>query len=195
VALADPEATATTLRAALQRVLASGEEHERIIEALLVLAHSRRAPAQREEVDLAALITEAAEASAETSPVPIDCDLAPARILGDRELLERLVTNLVTNATVHNVPDCWAHVSTTSTAGRVVLSVTNSGPIIPRDQVTGLLEPFRRLGRPRTGDRGAGLGLSIVAAVVDSHNGTLALHPRPEGGLAVHVTLPGPEPE
>jgi signal transduction histidine kinase len=190
VALADRDATAATLRAALQRVLASGEKQERIIEALLVLARSQRGPDRCEEVDLATLVMEAAEGS----PVRIDCDLVPAPVLGDRELLERLVANLVTNAVVHNVPDGWVRVSTTSAAGRVVLSVANSGPVIPPDQVSALLEPFRRLGRARTGHRGAGLGLSIVAAVVDAHDGGLALDPRPEGGLDVCVTLSGPEP-
>jgi signal transduction histidine kinase len=191
VALADPAATAATHRAALQRVLVSGEEHERIIEALLVLARSQREPARREEVDLATLVSEAAEGSTDGSPIRIDCDLVPARVLGDRELLGRLVTNLVTNAVVHNVPGGWARVSTASAAGRVVLSVANSGAAIPQDEVAGLLEPFRRLSRARTGNRGTGLGLSIVAAIVDAHDGALTLHPRPEGGLDVRVTLPG----
>lgn len=190
VSLADPDATAATLRDSLDRVLASGEQQERIIDALLVLASSQRGPASREDVDLAALAAEAVEAS----PMRIDADLAPARVLGDRELLGRLVANLVTNAVVHNVPDGWVRLSTTSTAGHVVLAVANSGPVVPADQVAGLVEPFRRLGTARTGHRGAGLGLSIVSAVVDAHDGTLALHPEPAGGLDVRVTLPRSDP-
>jgi signal transduction histidine kinase len=119
----------------------------------------------------------------------VDTDLTPAPVGGDRELLARLVANLLSNAVLHNVPDGWVHVSTSSASGRVVLAVENSGPVVPPDQVAGLLEPFRRLGTARTGDRGVGLGLSIVAAIADAHGGTLALRPRPEGGLDVRVTL------
>jgi signal transduction histidine kinase len=190
VALADPAATTAALRDALHRVLASGEQQERIIDALLALASSQRGPVRREDVDLAALAAEAVE----SSPVRIEADLAPAHVRGDRELLGRLVANLVTNAVVHNVPNGWVRLSTTSTASHVVLAVANSGPVIPPDHVAGLLEPFRRLGTARTGHRGAGLGLSIVAAVVEAHDGTLALHPEPAGGLDVRVTLPRSDP-
>ena len=58
-------------------------------------------------------------------------------------------------------------------------------------QAAGLGQPFRRLGADRTGsDRGAGLGLSIVAAVVEAHGGTLSLNARAEGGLQVSISLP-----
>jgi signal transduction histidine kinase len=200
VALADPDATADSLRGTLQQVLASGEHQERIIEALLVLARSQQGLAQREEVDVAALAAAALDErhshrdlsdESAVRPIRVDTELASARVVGDRELLARLVTNLLSNAVLHNVPDGWVRVSTSSDRGGVVLAVANSGPVVPPDQVAGLLEPFRRLGTARTGSRGLGLGLSIVAAIIDAHGGTLALHPRPEGGLDVRVTLPG----
>jgi signal transduction histidine kinase len=57
--------------------------------------------------------------------------------------------------------------------------------------VAELGQPFRRLGADRTGsDRGAGLGLSIVAAIAAAHGGTLDLRARPEGGLLVSIGLP-----
>ncbi len=199
VALADPDATAAELRGTLQRVLASGEHQERIIEALLVLARSQQSLTHREDVDLAALAEDALDErhspigpdESAVRPIRIESELAPARITGDRELLARLIANLLANAVLHNVPDGWVRLSTSSRSGQVVLAVANSGPVVPPDQVAGLLEPFRRLGTARTGSRGLGLGLSIVAAITDAHGGTLALHPRPEGGLDVRVTLPG----
>jgi signal transduction histidine kinase len=200
VALADPGATAEGLRGALQRILASGEHQERIIEALLLLARSEQGLTHREEVDLAALTRTVLDERHSRSDllddsavrrIRIECELAPALVTGDRELLARLVANLLANALLHNVPDGWVHVSTSTASGRVALAVANSGPVVPPDQTAGLLEPFRRLGRARTGDRGVGLGLSIVAAIVEAHGGTLALNARPEGGLDVRVTLPG----
>ncbi len=188
VALADPDAGAGSLRGTLERVLAAGERQEQIIEALLVLARSQQGLTHREEVDLAALARAAAE---DASDDRIAAQLAPAHVVGNRELLERLVTNLLTNAVLHNVPGGWVRLSTSSAAGRVELAVANSGPVVRPDQVSDLLEPFRRLGPARTADRGVGLGLSIVAAITDAHNGSLVLYPHPDGGLEVRVTLPG----
>jgi signal transduction histidine kinase len=76
--------------------------------------------------------------------------------------------------------------------------VENSGSVIPSYEVPRLFEPFRRLasterladGAHGMGRRGAGLGLSIVRAIVTSHGGSVNATPRPEGGLAVQVNLP-----
>ncbi len=58
-------------------------------------------------------------------------------------------------------------------------------------RVDQLAQPFRRLGADRTGSAdGAGLGLSIVAAVAEAHGGALDLHARPQGGLRVAIRLP-----
>lgn len=71
------------------------------------------------------------------------------------------------------------------------LVVESSGPVLDQQRVADLAQPFRRLGADRTSTgRGSGLGLSIVAAIVAAHHGTLDLHARPDGGLRVTVTLP-----
>jgi signal transduction histidine kinase len=72
----------------------------------------------------------------------------------------------------------------------VYLTVANSGPEVAAAEVPGLFEPFRRGGRERTGTRGAGLGLSIVGAVVGAHGGTVSAVPLDGGGLQVTVVLP-----
>jgi signal transduction histidine kinase len=84
----------------------------------------------------------------------------------------------------------WVLASTRTDAGTAELTVANGGEHIPADQVTGLFEPFRRLGG-RTGNRpGVGLGLSIVASVAAAHGGHAQAQARPDGGLNVQVTLP-----
>jgi signal transduction histidine kinase len=70
----------------------------------------------------------------------------------------------------------------------VELVVASSGPVIDRDRVPDLFEPFRR-GTDRVGN-GSGLGLSIVRAVVRSHGGSVSAEPVPGGGLSVRVLLP-----
>jgi signal transduction histidine kinase len=104
--------------------------------------------------------------------------------------VERLVGNLVDNATRHNVPDGWISVTTRVSAGRPTLRIRNSGPPIAPGDVSRLLEPFQRSAAdPRSDRDGLGIGLSIVAAIVDAHHGVLSLWPIPQGGLDVTVTL------
>jgi signal transduction histidine kinase len=86
-------------------------------------------------------------------------------------------------------------VTVVAQAGRALLSVTNTGPPVPSDQVDRLLQPFQRLNGERGSDRdGLGLGLSIVAAIATAHNASLSVRPQPRGGLAVEVSFPAPPP-
>jgi signal transduction histidine kinase len=74
-----------------------------------------------------------------------------------------------------------------------VLSVTNTGPVIPPEKLGRLFEPFQRLGTERTGARdGIGLGLSIVAAIAKAHDAPLRARALPGGGLEVEALFPLP---
>jgi signal transduction histidine kinase len=189
VALADPEADTESLRAVLERVVAAGRHQERIIEALLTLARGQQGLHRQEPLDLAEIAGRALSRLEDPEP-RVESALRPAPASGDRALVERLVANLLDNAVRHNVPGGWVRVATAVRSGRPALTVSNSGPVIPPDRVTLLLQPFQRLedGRKAVGD-GLGLGLSIVAAIVEAHHGTLETRPLPEGGLEVTVTL------
>jgi signal transduction histidine kinase len=193
VALADPDAGVESLRETLARVLISGQQQERTIEALLTLARSQRGLQVREPVDLAVVGAEALEA-AEDGAVRLEGRFEPAEVSGDPGLVERLVANLVENAVRYNVPGGWVAAGTSVNGdGRGVLSVANSGPIVPPGETERLLEPFRRLNGDRTGHgRGVGLGLSIVDAIATAHRAEVRVAARPEGGLDVSVTFPRP---
>ncbi|GAB2572977.1 ATP-binding protein [Streptomyces capparidis] len=186
VALSNPAADAAALRAVCERVLAAGEHQERLIDALLTLARGRRGLQRRDPVDLAAAVGEALRTVPGDGP-RLDASLRPARALGDRRLVERLVTNLVDNAVRHNVPGGWLRVATGEEDGAPFLRVANSGPVIPADRVPALLEPFQRLTARTGAPEGHGLGLSIVAAVAEAHDAELTLVPVPEGGLSATV--------
>ncbi len=116
---------------------------------------------------------------------------------GNPPLLSRLVNNVIDNAVVHNRRGGSIRLATVTGDDGARLVVETDGPVLDPEQVARLTEPFRRLAADRTGsETGAGLGLSIVAAVVGAHDGDLALHARPEGGLRVTVSLPpAPAPE
>jgi signal transduction histidine kinase len=195
VTRADPAATTGTWQAVSQELLASNVEQERLLEALLALASSEAGTGEREPVDLAA-VTSSALAAARPAISRLDlnvhADIQPAVTDGDPLLVQQLVTNLIDNAVRHNISAGDLCVATRTEGGRAVLSVTNTGPVIPAAEVDRLLQPFQRLGpRPARRDGGHGLGLSIVRAIATAHAATVTVtaQPMPTGGLTVEVTF------
>lgn len=194
LALADPGATTKSLRSACEEVLVSGAGQERLIEGLLTLASSERGLEERHPVDLAALARDAlaaSEAGATDAEVALSAEAHPAVALGDPHLAGRLVANLVENAVRHNKAGGWARVGTASVAGRAVLTVANTGPVIEPGELERLFQPFQRLAPQRSADgAGHGLGLAIVKAIAVAHDATITARARAEGGLEVKVSFP-----
>jgi signal transduction histidine kinase len=194
VALADPNASAASLRATCEELLTAGRSQERLLEALLTLASSERGLEHRERLDLAALSERGltkVEANTTARRLDVRPDLNAAALRGDRALIERLIANLLDNATDHNYDGGWIGVETATEADHAVLRVANSGPVIYSDEVDRLFEPFHRGGGERTATEGHyGLGLSIARAIVRAHDGEITAAPLPAGGLAVTVRLP-----
>jgi two-component system sensor histidine kinase VanS len=190
VARKDPSADRDEL---LDRLHAANQRAIDLTEALLLL--SRGGTVVPERVDLSLLAEEAAETLlplAEQRGVTLAVTGEPFWAGGSAELLSRMVTNLIQNAVVHNLPS-GGSVTVHTEAG--LLRVENTGPLVAAGDVPALSEPFHRgTPRVRTGEHvGAGLGLAIVASVVRAHEGTLELTPGPGGGLHVAVRLPGVE--
>ena len=166
-----------------------------LTEALLVLSRADQRSFAREHVDLSLLAEEATEtllplAERRGLSVETSGDVAPT--IGSHALLLQMTTNLVHNAIVHNVPErgtVW--VTTSVRPGAALLTVENTGETLTPDLVSTLVEPFQRgTERIRTDHAGVGLGLAIVKSIVQAHDGTLTLAPRPTGGLRVTVQLP-----
>jgi len=196
VTLADPAASTASWDAVGQELLASNTEQERLIEAMLTLASSEAGIGEREPADLAA-ITSAALTAARPEisrlGLRVRASIQPAALDGDPFLIQQLAGNLIDNAVRHNVPGGDIEVGTTTSQGGTVLSVANSGQVIPAAEVDRLFQPFQRLGpRPARRDGGHGLGLSIVNAIATAHAATIAARPRPGGGLVIDVTFPTP---
>lgn len=193
-ALLNPNATLQTWQATGKRALAASQEQERLIAALLTLARSEGGLSQREELDLSALATTVLNerhADAYTRGLHVSARLDHAPILGDPELAERLVANLIDNALRHNVADGRVEVATETSDDHALLSVRNTGPILPSSDIGRLFEPFQRADVDRTSHgSGLGLGLSIVQAIAAAHDAAIATRARPEGGLEVVVRFP-----
>ncbi|WP_221762607.1 cell wall metabolism sensor histidine kinase WalK [Nonomuraea sp. WAC 01424] len=115
--------------------------------------------------------------------------IAHAPTAGDPALVERLIANLVDNAVRYNVPGGRVDISTRAEGDRAVVSIANTGPAIPPEQVYRLFEPFQRLDRTRVDDH-HGLGLSIVRAIAVAHDARLTADARPQGGLAIEIHFP-----
>jgi len=194
LALADPDATAATLRSTCQQVLALGDQQERLIDALLTLASSERGIERWQPFDLAEIAGKAImnyRQEAEHRGIRIDAALNPAPATGDPSLAESLVANLVDNAIRHNLDAGRAEISTAVEDGKAILSVSNTGALIPPGEVDRLFQPFQRLGTERVGHAGGnGLGLAIVRAIAGAHSATLVANARPEGGLEIKVGFP-----
>lgn len=191
VALANPTITLDSLRAVCEEAIDAGKEQAQLIEALLTLARSQRGLDHREPLhlgDITDQVLRAHQSDTAAQRLHIDRDLAPALISGDRRLIEILVSNLLTNAIRHNIPNGHVLITVSADRTRTTLSVSNTGSHVPADQIERLLQPFQHLDGQRSNKhKGLGLGLSIVAAVAMAHDADLDLRPRNGGGLDVEV--------
>jgi signal transduction histidine kinase len=194
VALDDPDTTNAAWRSTAHQVLASSDQHARLLEALLTLAGSQRGLGGNESVDLAATVTATLtdlQPDIDGLGIHVNETTTPAPLEGDPVLIERLVANLLTNAVRHNIVDGHVEAVTGTREGKAFLSVSNTGPPIAPAEVERLFRPFQRLDPRRAHHKdGHGLGLSIVQAIANAHHAELNGRARPDGGLTIEVSFP-----
>jgi signal transduction histidine kinase len=194
IGLGDPATDAASLRQMGERVRQVNHRNIALVEGLLALAGSEQGIQAREPVNLATVATDAidtAKSEAAALGLHVETRLSPATVTGDRALLDRLAGNLIENAIRHNHEGGRVQVLTSARDGRAAMAVANTGPPIEPAEVPALFEPFR--GGParqaRAGHKGAGLGLSIVNAIVTAHHGSIDAQALPAGGLSIAVTF------
>ena len=185
--------------AMLERVGSQTERMTLLVEDLLLLARlDAGRPLAREPVDLARLVVDAVSDAHATSPghhwsldLPEpDDDPAGVTVIGDPERLHQVVANLLANARTHTPPGTTVVVGLTQVGHAVQLVVRDDGPGIDADLLPHVLERFARGDAARARTTGStGLGLSIVAAVVTEHGGTVEVTSVP-GDTRTTVTLP-----
>ena len=187
--LTSPDPSSAEVRDTAARLRRTVLSSERMLDRLLTLTRGMLTPPEREPAPLDLITAEALSGVDRPPGLAIRTELNQACAYGDPSLLGELAGNLIGNAVKHNCPDGWIAVGTRTDGDRVILEISNSGQRIPAEDLDGLVEPFRRAGRQRTGS-GSGLGLSIVRAIVTAHGGELSLRAPDSGGLAVRVSLP-----
>jgi two-component system, OmpR family, sensor kinase len=165
-----------------------------LVDDLLLLARlDQGRPLEATELDLAAVVRDAGadvRAVAPDREVTVDAG-APVLVLGDDMRLRQVVGNLVRNALVHTPAGTPVEMRVRTDGAMAVLTVADHGPGIQPDEAARLFEPFYRSDPGRSRDRGgSGLGLSIVAAVVAAHGGSVRVEATPGGGATFMVELP-----
>jgi two-component system OmpR family sensor kinase len=176
-----------------------------LVEDLLALARLDQLPeAARNPVDLSRLAGDAADDARAAAPdrsVELTAD-DEVTVLGDASQLRQVIGNLTRNALVHTPAGTAVELRVAVEGDDALLEVRDHGPGLPAGDTGALFERFWRAdpGRER-GPAGAGLGLSIVAAIVAAHGGRVSAENAAGGGarftvrLPVRAPVPGEQPE
>ncbi|HEY8171792.1 MAG TPA: HAMP domain-containing sensor histidine kinase [Dehalococcoidia bacterium] len=165
-------------------------ELTKIVSELVDLAIDPRTE-EREQLDvrLDEIAESVVERARRRSKLAIELDTEPTLVVGNPDLLERAVTNLVDNACKWSPPD--ATITVTLRAGR--LAVADAGPGISADDLPHVFERFYRSDDARS-KPGSGLGLAIVKQVIEAHGGEVHVESAVGAGTVVSFVLPTIDP-
>lgn len=188
-----PEQYQDAIHTALQDV----ERLTHIVRALLQLsqAESGQLVLNKAPLDLTPILQELCEQfslAAEDKQITLATHLAPrVEATVDRVQIERLVTNLLTNAIKYTPAGGRVEVSLQESNGQVELKVADNGQGIPAEHLPHIFDRFFRVPEARANpEKGLGLGLSFVAWIVKAHGGLIDVQSQPGKGATFTVTLP-----
>ena len=170
------------------RMLASVETLDNMVDATLKFARDASAPETRRRTDLTALLASIVDDMADAG-MPVTMEPADPVVLECQPGgLRRAVTNLLDNAVKYGQR---AGLTLQTTADRVRIVIDDDGPGIPEADLLNVFEPYFRLEQSRSRDTGGtGLGLAIAQTIAEAHDGRIVLTNRPGGGLRATVDLP-----
>ena len=164
-----------------------------LVEDLLLLARlDEGRPLQQEPVQLDEVVGEAVETAHTVDPSrPITLESEPIVVLGDHDRLRQIVDNLLSNIRAHTPPDTPVQITVGREDGTAVIEVADKGPGMSSEDIDRVFERFYRVDPARSrASGGAGLGLSIVAAVVEAHGGSVTATSEPGQGATFRILLP-----
>jgi PAS domain S-box-containing protein len=146
-----------------------------------------------EAVNLADLVREAhsfVAPDAEKACLLLDLSLVPVLAWADATRVRQVVVNLLSNAIKYNLAAGSVHVAVRREGGQACVEVADTGLGMTAAQLTGLYEPFNRLGRETSGVPGTGIGLAISKRLVERMGGTLEVTSRIDAGTTFTLRLP-----
>ena len=192
----DPGTLPPEVAHALDRVESESTRMSALVEDLLLLARlDAGRPLESAPVDLTRLALDATSDARAAGPDhrwQLELPEGPVQVSGDDQRLHQVIANLLSNARTHTPAGTTVvvAVSRAEDGGTAELSVTDDGPGIPAELQPDLFERFVRGDSSRSRAAGStGLGLSIVAAVIAAHHGTVGVTSEP-GRTRFLITLP-----
>ncbi|MGW4659103.1 sensor histidine kinase, partial [Streptomyces sp. NPDC004279] len=182
LALLHPGPVPAEVVRALERIAAESARMGEMVDDLLLLARlDAGRPLERRPVDLTRLVLDAVSDARAAGPGhrwTLELAEEPLTVQGDAHRLHQVLANLLANARLHTPEGTQVTVSLGTDAATAVLAVHDDGPGVPDAIRPGVFERFTRADHRRRPDNlggGAGLGLSIVAAVTQAHGGSVEL--------------------
>lgn len=145
------------------------------------------------DVDLSALAARMAErfrTQSTNHTIRVDFPADFPVVMGDEDRLAQVFSNLVSNAIKYSPTGGEIEISATVQPDTVTISVTDHGPGIEADDIPHVFDRFYRSAAALRNQKGAGLGLYLARAVVESHGGQIWVDPRFTGGARICFTLP-----
>jgi two-component system OmpR family sensor kinase len=178
----------------LRRIETEGKRMGGLVDDLLTLARSDRGTVvERVPVDVAEVVDDAVAGLQAAHPdrrVEVTAR-GPLPVLGDRDQLLQVVSNVLTNAAVHATAPVPIRVTASREGAGIVVRVADGGPGLPPEQAAQVFDRFWRADAARTRVRGgSGLGMSIVQALVADHGGQVRFDSAVATGTTVTVSLP-----
>jgi two-component system OmpR family sensor kinase len=167
---------------------------DRLVCDLLTLARlDEGVPVDRESVELVGLVSEAVHTATAVGPEwPVQFWAArPVEVMGDKDRLRQVIDNLLANVRAHTPEGTSTTVRVDVVGDQAEIEVRDTGPGMPGDEASRVFERFYRADSARSRTRGgSGLGLSIVAAIVEAHDGTVTASSAPRQGMTFTVRIP-----
>jgi len=183
-----------SLDEAMRRTEQEAIRMTRLVEDLLNLAKlDEGRPLEQRDVDLAALVNDAARDAEAVDPGRvITADVAqPVVVVGDEDRLRQVIANVVGNAIVHTPAGTPIELRVDAADGSARIAVTDHGPGMPPEVAAKVTQRFYRADPARARNRGgSGLGMSIADAAVSAHGGSIGVDSVVGQGTTVTVTLP-----
>jgi signal transduction histidine kinase len=186
---ADPES--------LEAIKSEVERMTRLVRDVLLLAQaeSGKLPLARDVVELDTLLLEVFKEAKLLAQDRIEVRLGKedqVRVVGDRDRLKQVALNLIGNAIEHTPPGGRVTLGLSCVGDWARLTVSDTGPGIPQEELPHIFERFYRIDRSRrrSGLGGAGLGLSIAYWIARSHDGRIEVASEPGQGSTFSVWLP-----
>jgi heavy metal sensor kinase len=188
------ERTAPEYRETLEACQRAAQRMRKLIVALLELARLDAGQEQMKRLcfDFSRTVADCVDLVkplAEESGIKIFTELSPLEIAGDSERVAQVVTNLLSNAIQYNKPEGEVRVKLVSQGGLAILTVSDTGNGISREDLPHVFKRFYRGDKSRTGGN-TGLGLAISKAIIEAHGGAIEVSSEEDAGTTFTVRLP-----